>query len=102
MDSMFSRFPNVKTRYLVTTSADQTAKIWKTNENFGADKTLVGHQRWVWDCAFGRDPPTTYLVTVSSDHVARLWDVSSGQTIRQFSGHRKAITCVALHDDSDK
>jgi len=89
-------------QYLVTASADQTAKIWKTNEGFQLDKTLVGHQRWVWDCAFGRDPPTTYLITVSSDHAARLWDVSSGQTVRQFTGHRKSITCVALHDESDK
>jgi len=85
-------------QYLATTSADTTAKIWRPNTDFQLDKTLVGHQRWVWDCAFGRDVSTTYLVTVSSDHVARLWDLSSGQTIRQFTGHRKSITCVALHD----
>jgi len=85
-------------QYFVTASADTTAKIWRTNNDFQLDKTLIGHQRWVWDCAFGRDPSTTYLVTVSSDHVARLWDVSSGQTLRQFTGHRKSITCVALHD----
>jgi len=84
-------------QYLVTTSADHTAKIWQVNNEFQLEKQLHGHQRWVWDCAFGNDPSTTYLFSVSSDHVARQWDVARGQTVRQFSGHRKSVTCLALH-----
>jgi len=87
---------------LVTSSADHTAKIWQVNNDhreYLLDKTLTGHQRWVWDCAFGHDTSTTYLFTVSSDHVARLWDVARGQTVRQFTGHRKSVTCVALHHE---
>lgn len=34
----------------------------------------------------------------SSDHVARLWELSSGETVRQYNGHRKAAVCVALND----
>ncbi|WFD03357.1 TOR complex subunit lst8 [Malassezia obtusa] len=86
-------------RYLATCSADTTVKIWSTaNLQFDLDKTLVGHQRWVWDVAFSAD--SAYLVTASSDHVARLWELSSGETMRQYNGHHRAAICVALNDSS--
>ena len=86
-------------RYLATCSADTTVKIWSTaNLKFDLDKTLVGHQRWVWDVAFSAD--SAYLVTASSDHVARLWELSSGETMRQYNGHHRAAICVALNDAS--
>lgn len=64
----------------------------------------MGHQRWVWDCAFSAD--SAYLVTgehdflselqcihvllpASSDHTARLWEMTSGETVRQYNGHHK-------------
>lgn len=81
---------------LATTSADHNAKIWDTDQNFAEQKTLVGHQRWIWDCTFSVD--SNYLITVSSDTTGRLWDLSQGETVKHFSGHRKAVTCVALHD----
>ncbi|KAI0741670.1 WD40 repeat-like protein [Daedaleopsis nitida] len=88
--------PDVK--YLTTCSADTTAKVWSITPNyeFKHEKTLQGHQRWVWDCAFSAD--SAYLVTASSDHTARLWDMSTGETVRQYSGHQKAAVCCALHD----
>ena len=27
-----------------------------------------------------------------------LWDVAQGETIRHYTGHHKAVICVALHD----
>lgn len=63
------------------------------------EATLASHQRWVWDCAFSAD--SAYLVTVSSDHYARLWELSSGQIIRQYSGHHRGAVCVALNDYSE-
>ncbi|KAL2373631.1 hypothetical protein RJ035_006970 [Blastomyces gilchristii] len=63
------------------------------------EATLANHQRWVWDCAFSAD--SAYLVTVSSDHYARLWELSSGQIIRQYSGHHRGAVCVALNDYSE-
>jgi len=82
-------------KYLATTSADQTIKLWSTKD-YSLIKTLTGHQRWVWDCAFSAD--SAFLVSGSSDHIARLWDLQQGETVRTYTGHTKAITCVALHD----
>lgn len=63
------------------------------------ETTLANHQRWVWDCAFSAD--SAYLVTVSSDHYARLWELSTGNIIRQYSGHHRGAVCVALNDYSE-
>ncbi|KAJ3318325.1 TOR complex subunit lst8 [Boothiomyces sp. JEL0866] len=86
-------------KLLATCSADHTVKIWDASTHqFNLQKTLNGHQRWVWDCAFSAD--SAYLVTGSSDHSSRLWDLSSGETIRHYNGHSKAVVAVALHDVS--
>jgi G protein beta subunit-like protein len=72
----------------------------------------MGHQRWVWDCAFSAD--SAYLVTgekdctqfvivfisspsASSDHTARLWEMSSGETVRQYNGHHKGVFGFLIH-----
>lgn len=89
-------------KYLATCSSDKTAKIWnmevqeKTNPSYGLIHTLQGHQRWVWDCSFSA--VSSYLVTCSSDQTARLWDLSQGEAIRNYTGHHKAVICVALND----
>ena len=83
-------------RRLATTSADQSVKIWDMQSNFREEMSLLGHQRWVWDATFSAD--SAYLVTASSDQTARLWDVTQGETIRHYTGHHKAVICVALHD----
>jgi G protein beta subunit-like protein len=101
----------ILTRLLATASADHTVKLWNVKD-FSLAKTLSGHQRWVWDCAFSAD--SAYLVTgllvslhspsllASSDQVARLWDLSQGETIRTYNSHNKAITCVALNDVTER
>ncbi|KAI8853062.1 WD40-repeat-containing domain protein [Chytridium lagenaria] len=88
------------TKLLATCSADHTVKVWSaTSDNtFVHEKTLGGHSRWVWDAAFSAD--SAYLVTGSSDHSARLWDLQTGEPIRLYQGHMKAVVCVALHDVS--
>ena len=84
------------TNLLATASADHTVKLWRLADANHV-KTLASHQRWVWDCAFSAD--SSYLVTASSDHTARLWELGRGEVIRHYSGHHKAVVCVALNDN---
>jgi len=100
-------------RHLVTTSSDKTAKLWNiqqltkpylTNQNTlqlrppQVTKLLGQHERWVWDAVFSAD--SSYLVTACSDTWARLWNLQTGEVVRQYTGHRSAVTCVALNDSS--
>uniref|UniRef100_A0A5B7BPY3 Target of rapamycin complex subunit LST8 n=1 Tax=Davidia involucrata TaxID=16924 RepID=A0A5B7BPY3_DAVIN len=85
-------------RYLATASSDHTVKIWNV-DGFTLEKTLIGHQRWVWDCVFSVDG--AFLITASSDATARLWTVANGEAIRVYQGHHKATVCCALHDGAE-
>eukprot|EP00249_Psilotum_nudum_P010439 c22545_g1_i1 orf=465-1415(-) len=85
-------------QYLATASSDHTVKIWNV-DNFTLDRTLIGHQRWVWDCVFSIDG--AFLVTASSDATARLWQLSTGEQIQMYQGHHKACVCCALHDGTE-
>jgi len=86
---------------LATMSADHTSKIWRLADlHSRADpyKILTGHARWVWDGAFSRD--SKFLLTVSSDLSARLWNIDQGVTKKTYTGHSKAVVCVALSDNA--
>nr|KAJ0204901.1 hypothetical protein LSAT_V11C500264340 [Lactuca sativa] len=71
--------------YLAIASSDSTVKIWNV-DGFTLEKTLVGHQRWVWNWVFSVDG--AYLITASSDTTARLWSLSTGEDIRLYQGHQ--------------
>ncbi|XP_074595170.1 MTOR associated protein, LST8 [Brevipalpus obovatus] len=107
---------------LATSSADTSAKIWRTADLLPLSKldhdecngnssgqlwqtsdtisSLIelrdANQRWVWDLAFSAD--SQYLVTASSDNNARLWNVNTGQIKREYVGHQGAITALAFSD----
>ncbi|XP_033226192.1 target of rapamycin complex subunit lst8 [Belonocnema kinseyi] len=82
---------------LVTTSADQTARIWKTMDFSEVQVLQHDAKRWVWDAAFSAD--SQYVFTASSDGVARLWNIESGIVERKYEGHQKAITALAFRDE---
>ena len=73
-------------RYIATTSADATAKIWLA-DGLEPHAELAEHEKWVWDCDFSAD--SDYCVTACSDSLARLWDVESGKLIAGLQGHKK-------------
>lgn len=106
----------------MTTSADQTARVWKTTDF--SEVQILQHEakRWVWDAAFSAD--SQYIFTgnnifsflffiimfhgfnfnisfnlASSDGVARLWNVSTGAVEREYQGHQKAVTALAFRDE---
>ncbi|KAM7264521.1 hypothetical protein ACFE04_002204 [Oxalis oulophora] len=85
-------------RYLATASSDRTVKIWNV-DGFTLEKTLIGHERWVWDCVFSVDG--AFLITASSDTKAKLWSMTTGTVIQEYQGHHKATVCCALHDEAE-
>ncbi|XP_044732840.1 target of rapamycin complex subunit lst8 [Chrysoperla carnea] len=82
---------------LVTTSADQSARVWKTSDFSLVQELKHDIQRWVWDAAFSAD--SQYVFTASSDNLARLWNVETGQMEREYLGHQKAVTALAFRDE---
>lgn len=81
---------------LATCSADASLKVWRTSD-FSLVTTLSDpSQRWVWDCAFSED--SHYIITASSDGIGRLWNTDKSEVIREYSGHQKAIVCMAFRD----
>ncbi|KAK4875684.1 hypothetical protein RN001_012106 [Aquatica leii] len=81
---------------LVTTSADQTARIWKTCDFSLLQELKQENQRWVWDAVFSSD--SQYIFTASSDGYAKLWNVKTGNMEREYAGHQKAIIALAFRD----
>lgn len=52
-----------------------------------------------------RKPSASKVVSVkhifsaaSSDNLARLWCVETGEIKREYSGHQKAVVCLAFND----
>lgn len=54
-------FVECLSRLLVTTSADQTARVWKTADFSLVQELKTEAQRWVWDLAFSAD--SQYILT---------------------------------------
>ncbi len=42
-----------------------------------------------------------FVATASSDRTAKLWDLKSGETILDYTGHQKALTCITLNDSAN-
>ena len=89
---------------LITSSADQTCKLWRTSDYSLVSELSEQSQRWVWDVAFSAD--SQYLFTASSDNMARLWSLPNEMNNYSYevkrtykeNGHQKAVTCLAFRD----
>lgn len=98
---------------MATCSADKTVKLWTLNEkNLGNDKypkwelfstlygihnlLLIGHGKWVWDCAFSCD--SEYIITASSDLTTKIWQTDSAAVLRTLKGHKAAVTSLSIND----
>jgi len=80
---------------LATSSADTKIKIWNTR-TWEEIKTLIGHEKWVWDIRFSID--SKYLLSGSSDGTSILWELKEGVCVRRFGG-KSYISAVELNDD---
>lgn len=40
-----------------------------------------------------------FIFLASSDNMARLWSVDTGEVKKEYSGHQKAVVCLAFRDE---
>ena len=79
---------------ILTTGADNTAKIWDA-----ASAQLIAsfeHQDDVVRAAFS--PDGTRIVTASADNTAKLWDAASGKLMASFA-HQHFVWCAVFSPD---
>jgi WD40 repeat protein len=83
-------------KLLVSTSNDETVKIWNV-ETGKINKLLSGHQ---YATVFARfSPDGKYLVTASYDMTAKLWEVSTGHCIYTFVDHEDVVNVANFSHD---
>jgi len=90
-------------RWLVTGSADKTARLWDLSAKDPAANSIVlrGHEGPVRAVAIS--PDNRWLVTGSDDKTARLWDLSAKDPAANsivLRGHEDAVIAVAISSDS--
>jgi WD40 repeat protein len=84
---------------VVTTSDDQTARIWdpRTGDQVAV---LRGHQGPVYNAAFSSDG--SRIVTASDDRTARIWDTATGKAIAVLTGHQDVVHSAAFSPDGSR
>lgn len=81
-------------RYLVSGSADGTARLWDTVLGAGVS-VYRDHRQPIWSVAF--NPVGVYFATASADGTARLWSTHSAHQLRMFAGHVGDVHVVSWH-----
>jgi WD40 repeat protein len=99
-------------RYVVTGSADNTARLWSIGDGKELLK-LEGHSGEVTAVAFSTEPRGKLrVITGSADHTAKLWDVDSlsgndtqasptAKELLTLKGHTRALTAVAFSPEGN-
>jgi len=86
-------------RWIASTSADQTARIWDV-ETGASLKTLSGHQGPVYSASFS--PDGALLVTAGADKTVRLWDALGGRQLKQIPVGEQTLYSVAFFPDGKR
>ena len=81
---------------LLTTSYDNTARLWNVSTG-QQDRRFLGHTWWVWDAQFS--PDEKKIVTVSQDGTSIVWDVETGEPGAPFTGHEGPVYAAAFSSD---
>jgi transcription initiation factor TFIID subunit 5 len=85
---------NSKPRYLLSSSADCTIRLWSL-DTYTNIVVYKSHSSPVWDVRFG--PFGHYFVSASADRTARLWSTPQIAPLRLFVGHDADVEAVAWH-----
>ncbi len=81
---------------LISTSSDQTIKVWAI-ETATCIQTLSGHSNRVYAAAISPDDRT--LATCGADSMIRIWDFATGNCIRNITGHEDSVWSVGFSED---
>jgi len=84
------------TRFIVSGSADFTARIWEV-ESGNEVATLAGHGGTVSKCSFSRDG--SFLVTASADRTLKIWETATWSERKTLVGHEDAVMSCAVSPD---
>lgn len=90
-------------RWLVTASADATARVWDLTaaDPAASVQVLIGHTDNVEAIALSAD--SRWVITGSNDSTARVWDLQAAdpvQTVRELRGHQGWVVSVAISQDA--
>lgn len=85
-------------KYIVTGSADNTAKIWE-RESGKLLHTLTGHEGWVNNAEYNQDGKL--ILTVSTDSTAKLWNAEKGQQIRTITEKNTKVLFAGFNPDGN-
>ena len=83
-------------KYIVTASADNTAKVWNT-VNGKMVLNLKEHTKGVYSASFS--PDGKYIVTASDDNTAKVWNAISGQLVTDLKGHTSIVRSTSFSPD---
>jgi len=80
-------------RRILTSSQDQTAKIWDaaTGEEL---LTLKGHKEWVISAVFS--PDGLRIATASFDKTAKIWEAASRDQVAKWREGERTAAAVEL------
>jgi len=80
--------------FLVSTSADRTAKVWKEDTEV---LTLEGAHREGLNDASWEPRASRWLATAGDDKCLWLWDVETGTAASNLVGHESYVFCCDVH-----
>lgn len=84
---------------LVTTSADNTARLWRVDDPDNTTE-LKGHTGRITSAVFS--PDGTLVVTTSEDSIARVWPLDAPHRCRALEGHTGWIASAAFSPDGTR
>lgn len=81
---------------LISTSSDQTIKIWDVVAET-CIQTLAGHANRVYAAALSKD--ALMLVTCGADCKIKIWDFTTGECLETITGHSDSVWSVGFCAD---
>eukprot|EP00927_Polykrikos_kofoidii_P040140 TRINITY_DN34362_c0_g1_i1.p1 TRINITY_DN34362_c0_g1~~TRINITY_DN34362_c0_g1_i1.p1 ORF type:complete len:504 (+),score=50.17 TRINITY_DN34362_c0_g1_i1:51-1562(+) len=86
----------IRTLLTITTSTDNTAKLWDA-ETGCCEQTFLGHGASVDSAVFS--PHGDLVLTASDDYTMRLWNVEDGSCTNILRGHSDEVNSAVFSSD---